>query len=747
MKKSIAYLAILAMIFTLFTVPALAYEELPETIDLSVTYRDFHGTAWGNPGPDGYYGHPDFEMNPYYNDPGIVENTLCADRKPIYSGESDNPSTHGPVFFNMWYNDDANYNINVPGKLTFTKTGDVYTYTNNSFFPLDGLGFDAIEGGTENTNHNYHFTMEMHSRFTYQPGQTFSFTGDDDVWVFINNQLVIDLGGVHQAMSASVDLDYLGLIPGNVYNFDLFFAERHTVASNFFATTNIELEDEKVTDNICGYKLNGITGEPIEGVRIILEKQVGVEFVYEDETITDADGKYYFIDLPPGTYRVTEDADGWVQVYPEDSHIVTLPSKDVIYGIQRNTGKIFEINPLTADATEYYQISGAVPFSNVGPNGLAYDQSTGELYFTTYRGLAKLYVTDDPTEEYLGELEGEIACADFFNGKYYYIAGGTHAGYGGPTDDLYEVTFDPGGSIADISKFESISADQSAWTFDGDIAISADGVIYGFGKNNLLGGGYEFFRVNRDGTGFNLIRKGYDLSLQLAFGGDGVLYGHDAKYGRFFVVDTVDGSIAQISDGANNYTDTASGIVSYNFENEPALECYDETAWAAQDNPGENRFIPAPGNWATYIEVSREALSQGILEFPLYAGQTHHTGTLLVKNDGGVLKVNYVASEQDDGYLEGYRGVWTGLTEIHLQVEDEFDGFNAVRTYNKKTGIYGSPIPGQFEIKANFDPKQVESGWIDAGSLDRFQDDDIFIAAHAVMWWSGYPFDPDWTVN
>lgn len=741
MKKCIAYLTVLAMILTLFAVPALAQEDQPETIDIPVIYRDFHGTAWGSPGNDGYYGHPDFEMNPYYNDPGIVESILCSDRKPIYAGVLNNPSTHGEGYFNMWYNDTENYNVNVPGTLTFTKTGDVYTYTNNSFFPLDGLGFDAIEGGTENTNHNYHFTMEMHSSFTYQEGQTFSFTGDDDVWVFINNELVIDLGGVHQAMSASVNLDTLGLTPGNVYNFDLFFAERHTVASNFIATTNIELEDEEILDNICGYKFNSLTGEPIEGVRIILEKLVGEDFVYEDETSTDSDGRYYFIDLPPGTYRVIEDADGWVQVYPKDSHIVTLPSKDVIYGIQRNTGKIFEIDPLTADATEYYQISGAVPFSNVGPNGLAYDQSTGELYFTTYTGLAKLYVTDNPVEKYLGDLEGEIACADFYNGKYYYIAGGTQAGFGGPTDDLYEVTFKDDGSIAEVTKFENISNDQSAWTFDGDIAISRDGVIYGFGRNNLPGGGYEFFRVNRDGTGFDLIKRGYSFSLQLAFGGDGVLYGHDAKYGRFYAVDTENGSIDLISDGDNNYTDTASGIISYNFENEPELECYDETAWAAQANPGENRFIPAPGNWATYIEVSKEALAQGTLEFPLYAGQTHYAGTLQVINDGGILKVNYVASEQDDGYMDDYLGVWSGLSEIHLQVEDELDGFNAVRTYNKKSEQYGSPIPGKFEIKADFDPKQVESGWIDAGSLDGFLDDDIYIAAHAVMWWSGYPSD------
>jgi fibro-slime domain-containing protein len=68
------------------------------------------------------------------------------------------------------------------------------------------------------------------------------FTGDDDLWVFINNRLVIDLGGVHGPESASVNLDTLGLTAGNTYNFDLFFAERHTSGSNFRVETSIVLE-------------------------------------------------------------------------------------------------------------------------------------------------------------------------------------------------------------------------------------------------------------------------------------------------------------------------------------------------------------------------------------------------------------------------------------------------------------------------------------------------------------------------
>ena len=75
-------------------------------------------------------------------------------------------------------------------------------------------------------------------------GQIFKFVGDDDVWVFINDQLVIDLGGVHAARTQYVDLSRLGLVDGETYALDFFFAERHRAQSNFRIVTNLELESD-----------------------------------------------------------------------------------------------------------------------------------------------------------------------------------------------------------------------------------------------------------------------------------------------------------------------------------------------------------------------------------------------------------------------------------------------------------------------------------------------------------------------
>jgi len=219
-----------------------------EMISLDVTYRDFHAS------------HVDFE-NYLGDDKGIVQTTLGLDDKPVYAGLAGNPSTHGTTAFNQWYNDVPGVNMTLNSTLDFTKVGDNYVYSNSSFFPLDGQLF-----GNEGRSHNYHFTMEMHTDFTYQEGQVFNFTGDDDVFVFINDKLVIDLGGVHSAEFASVNLDILGLTPDETYSFDLFFAERHTVASSFTATTNIAFDNPVVP--VPGALLLGLLGMGATGIKL-----------------------------------------------------------------------------------------------------------------------------------------------------------------------------------------------------------------------------------------------------------------------------------------------------------------------------------------------------------------------------------------------------------------------------------------------------------------------------------------------
>lgn len=203
---------------------------LAGTITLDYTIRDFKVS------------HPDFEGTVGGLQTGAVQSTLGGDGKPVPTFGLSGPSGFTTASnFNEWYNDVGGVNQKLTQSLTLNETGvntGIYKYESSAFFPIDGLMW-----GNEGNGHNYHFTVELNSSFTYQGGETFSFTGDDDLWVFINDELVIDLGGVHSSLNASVNLDSLGLTLGQTYDFDLFFAERHTVASNFKMETSIELDN------------------------------------------------------------------------------------------------------------------------------------------------------------------------------------------------------------------------------------------------------------------------------------------------------------------------------------------------------------------------------------------------------------------------------------------------------------------------------------------------------------------------
>ncbi|MWC28832.1 S-layer homology domain-containing protein [Paenibacillus sp. MMS18-CY102] len=195
----------------------------PTAISLPVVIRDFSMLAPQK--------HPDFETFNTGFVTGIVNTTLGANGKPVFSGNT--LAVSSAASFGQWYTDNS-FNQAINSTLELTMQNGIYTYSNASFFPIDNQLW-----GNEGLPHNYHFTVESHSKFIYEPGQTVSFTMDDDYWVFIDNKLVVDGGGVHGPISATVDLDTKALIPGQAYDFALFQAERHTTGSNFTIRTDI----------------------------------------------------------------------------------------------------------------------------------------------------------------------------------------------------------------------------------------------------------------------------------------------------------------------------------------------------------------------------------------------------------------------------------------------------------------------------------------------------------------------------
>lgn len=197
-------------------------------IQLTGTVRDFHA--------DGV----NFEGSIPGVVTGAVESVLSGASPTLTATGAGIISNTGSGAFDNWFTRSTDA---TPVTITLSETSagsGIYTYANNAFFPVDGKLY-----GNEGNSNNFHFTYVINGTFDYNPGagQTFQFSGDDDVWVYFDKKLGIDLGGVHGAAGASVNLDTL-FGPGKAagtYSLDFFFAERHTSASNLQITTSLQV--------------------------------------------------------------------------------------------------------------------------------------------------------------------------------------------------------------------------------------------------------------------------------------------------------------------------------------------------------------------------------------------------------------------------------------------------------------------------------------------------------------------------
>jgi fibro-slime domain-containing protein len=217
---------------------------------LAVTIRDFSAQ------------HPDFEEDGMEGQlhKGMVAPTLPPDKKPLPG-----PVSFFQSRFDQWFRTDSLdpdprlRNYETCRDLSFSKDAsgywghDSYGDPDHSFFPIDDFNrFNETYQGhyrdqatgkwVDGAMHNFHFCMEMHASFRYRQGQVFRFSGDDDVWVYIDNRLAIDIGGTHGPEADSVYVDGMGLTPGNKYDFDLYYCERKTRGSNLAIQTSIYFE-------------------------------------------------------------------------------------------------------------------------------------------------------------------------------------------------------------------------------------------------------------------------------------------------------------------------------------------------------------------------------------------------------------------------------------------------------------------------------------------------------------------------
>lgn len=326
------------------------------------------------------------------------------------------------------------------------ESGTIYNGTNggdeSGFYPLENLGYEqpGLLTATSKVNNgakNGGFTLRGESQFVYNKDSKlyFTFTGDDDVYMYINGVLALDLGGAHGRNSKTVNLNDLdatkyGLKEGQVATFTFFYMERCSDASTFGIKTNMELVQRAINVEKKAYGTS-YANEYASGTAVINGTTVAYDLIVTNKSnspmsqikLTDTDslgGKVTIgsgVDVSPVVTPGTPNDKGTVALGQGNGYVLFITDStgtevantrkslsslqalsDEIAGLTLPAGQSLHVRFLTAK-TEINEskildyINTVEVSATVGGQALS-DKASHELYSYNANDTGRTYVVD-----------------------------------------------------------------------------------------------------------------------------------------------------------------------------------------------------------------------------------------------------------------------------------------------------------------------------------------------------------------